>query len=721
MKINIKNILAVALILFLVVNILVAFDLNAFYIRAVLAFLFIIIVPGMLILLVMRVRKIGFWEYLVYTVGLSISFIMFAGLAVNWILPWLHITDKPLSLWPILICFDIFLLILGFFAYRRNKDLEVEVKPLKLDTTNRIFFIIPMLFPVLSILGALILNNWGPNTLTMIMLGGIAVYVLFLVIFKDKLNENVYPWAIWMIGLSLLLMYSLRSWSISGWDIYQEKYVANLTINTSFWSMANLKDAYNACLSITLLPAILNVFLKVNIDLIFKLILQIAFSLIGIVTFIIFSKFGQKQISFLATMFIIFTPNFFLEMPSVVRQEIALLYFGLFINILLAKNRNKTLLIIFGASLIVSHYSTTYITLISIFLVFIFGKLAMKNIYIKKNYNFNINFSVIFLLLLIAFLWHTQLTNTSSGLVSTISQSITNIYKISDTELKAKGASLSEQFNPFEKQESSQNLLKNYINDTASKLNISILDSQANLRIIQPKQLPLIASHEILTISAVIYNFLKIILKFSIFVGLLMLILYKKISNLEFILYLLIFSVLIVLMITLPILSVRYPLGRFYFQSLLLLAFVFPHSLDFLEKYLKSDLRNIILLCVILIYFLFSTGFIFQIIGGIDPQLNLNNFGQTFDGIYAHKVENDGILWLENNIGENKLIFSDIYGKNKIVSLSGFYPASNYLLPQLNEFRTLNWRKIKSNLLSWPCLKKEGAYSVEMPPLCTVS
>src|SRR3989344_2496274 len=139
MKININKILISFIALFLIVNLLVMFDVNIFYIRAILSFLFIITVPGALILLILKVRDQDFWKFLVYAVGLSIGFVMFAGLAVNWILPFLHITDKPLSPWPILICFDLFLLAMGFFAYKRNKDLGIEFKILKLDRSNTIF------------------------------------------------------------------------------------------------------------------------------------------------------------------------------------------------------------------------------------------------------------------------------------------------------------------------------------------------------------------------------------------------------------------------------------------------------------------------------------------------------------------------------------------------------------------------------------------------------
>src|SRR3989339_302695 len=178
----------IGLFLFLlIINTLIIFDVNFIYLRQILGFLFLITVPGIVLMLCFKIRNIDFWEYLVYTVGLSISFIMFAGLIVNWTLPWLNITDKPLSLFPILICFNIFLIILGIIAYKINKDFKPRDFTLpKFDTLNNIFFTIPMFFPVLSILGAFLLNNHGPNILTMIMLGGIAVYVLLLTIFRKN-------------------------------------------------------------------------------------------------------------------------------------------------------------------------------------------------------------------------------------------------------------------------------------------------------------------------------------------------------------------------------------------------------------------------------------------------------------------------------------------------------------------------------------------------------
>ena len=66
------------------------------YSRAIISCVFLILIPGLLIMLMLKIRKIGIWEYLIYTIGLSIAFLIFGGLFVNLVLPSVGI-DEPLS------------------------------------------------------------------------------------------------------------------------------------------------------------------------------------------------------------------------------------------------------------------------------------------------------------------------------------------------------------------------------------------------------------------------------------------------------------------------------------------------------------------------------------------------------------------------------------------------------------------------------------------------
>lgn len=213
MKLTKNKIFFGILIFILIVNLLILFNIQYFHIGAIFSFIFLIIIPGLLIMLMFKIRGIGFWEYLIYIIGLSVTFLMFVGLFINWVLPLIG-TYKPLSSLPLLISFDYILLIFWIIALKRNNKFYLEIGPLRLDLTNKFFLIIPIIFPILSILGAITLNNQGSNYLSLTALGGIAIYVFFVVLLRKKLNKNIYPWSIVMVSLSLLLVASLRSWYV---------------------------------------------------------------------------------------------------------------------------------------------------------------------------------------------------------------------------------------------------------------------------------------------------------------------------------------------------------------------------------------------------------------------------------------------------------------------------------------------------------------------------
>ncbi|MCJ7666241.1 MAG: hypothetical protein MUO59_05840, partial [Actinobacteria bacterium] len=220
-----KNIIFFGILITRIITGLLIFsDIQFPYFRAILSCAFLILIPGLLIMLMLKIRKIGIWEYLIYTIGLSIAFLMFGGGFVNLIMPLVGI-DRPLSLIPLFISFDILLLIFWIIAYKRNKETSIVIKLPEMDLSDKILFIAPVVFPLLSVLGATTLNNGGTNYLTMAMFGGIVVYFFFLVLFRKKLNRNIYPWAILMISISLLFSNSLRSWHLTGGDISLEYYV----------------------------------------------------------------------------------------------------------------------------------------------------------------------------------------------------------------------------------------------------------------------------------------------------------------------------------------------------------------------------------------------------------------------------------------------------------------------------------------------------------------
>jgi uncharacterized membrane protein len=678
-----------ALLFTLIVNVLVGFDLNFLYLRQILGFLFLVLIPGLLIMLCFKIRSVKFWEYLVYTVGLSVSFIMFAGLAVNWTLPALGITDKPLSLYPILICFNLFLIALGIVAWKRNEDFSHEFTAPKLDALNNIFFIIPMFFPVLSILGAFLLNNHGSNILTMIMLGGIAVYVLLLVIFRKKLNENVYPWAILMISLALLLSFSMRSWFVNGWDLKQEQYVFRLAYENQIWSMSNFMDAYNSCLSLSIFPTIINLFLKLNNQLIFKFFFQIIFIFHSLIIFLIFRRYANSIFSFISS-FLYFGVGYFNSvLPTMVRQEIAFLFFGLMLLVLFTKKishiTKKSLFLIFGASMIVSHYSTAYIALALFTLTYIF-------ILIYKNYEdrnikegktnpsqkseFFLTGILIILLLLFSFLWASQLTDTSNGIILTIKETSQNIGSMFSYDLKdasVKGALFGQ--SNIEKYTNEE--LTDYINETKSLFRTPNSYPESEIQAYPPRIIGEEKSYSEIPFLVYplfyLYQFIKYLIILSFVLGSLFICLNrKKIVDKEFSFMITLSVILMFLIILLPFISKAYNFERLFQQCLIFLSF---SSFIFFIKIMKNN-KKIFLFFIVALYLgysLFNLGFLLAYSGG-EPTLNLYNLGSIYNGHYSHKEEIASIGWLDKT-HQTEVIYVDPYSELKI------YAFGNPLLP----------------------------------------
>ena len=678
-KVTREKILLWVLFSLLVVNVLVGFNIDFYYIRPILTFLFLLFVPGLLLMLSFKIRKVGFWEYLVYTVGLSISFIMFAGLIVNWTLPFLGITNHPLSTFPILICFNIFLLILTKVAWNRNKDFKpFNFTVPKLDALNNTMFIIPMFFPVLSILGAFLLNNHGPNILTMIMLGAIAVYVLLLTIFRKKLNHNIYPWAILMISSALLLQFSLRSWFISGWDISQEQYVFRLSYENMIWDRTTYSSSYNSCLSLSILPTIINLFMKINSQIIFKLIIQLIFSFHSVAIFLLFRKYLNNTLSFIGSFLYFGTGYFNFTFPALIRQEIAFIFFGLILLLIFTKEiqtiSKKILLLIFGISIVVSHYSTAYITLgilsISYIFLLFYNKIKEKLNKGKKNKKKSIlNSAIILILLIFGFLWMAQITDTSKNLIQTAEISVRNIgdslsYDLKQSNIKAAlfGSRKLEKYTNLE--------LNNYINEIKYRENNlerynENQTKEYSASIFQNKLVPPLST-KFRTYFYYVYQFSKYVIIFSFLVGFLFLLFNQNLLDQEFLFMVFLSISMIGLIIFLPYISKAYNFERLFQQSLIFLSIP---SVIFFRKLFKNNknLFFIFILLIYLIYSLYNLGGFFIFYGG-DPPENLYNSGSAYNAMYSHKQEISSILWIGNTKKDDSMIYLDTYSELKLYS-----------------------------------------------------
>jgi uncharacterized membrane protein len=379
---NIKYFLTTVILFQVLLWVTVILDFNNInipFIRGIVAFIALFFLNGMLILRILRIHELDSIKNLLYSLGLGTASIMFFGMFVDLVYPFLGIT-LPISTDPLLITFTVFTGLLCYLSFRRDKEFD---KPEILDTTGLSVPILTfMLLPFTAIFGTYLINTYQNNVLLVIMFFLIAL-VPFLVAFNKFLPKKLYPFAIFSMALTLVLSTSLISSYLTGWDINLEFYFTNLVTNASYWN-SSIPDLLNAMLSLVIVVPIFSKLSGMSVVLIYKVIYPLIFAFVPLGLYSIFQRQTTHKIAFFSCFLFISIFMFFLEMPYLARQEIGELFFVLMIMLMLERNisdRNILVLtVVFIPALLVSHYSMDYIYLFLVISAYIIILIRNRNL-----------------------------------------------------------------------------------------------------------------------------------------------------------------------------------------------------------------------------------------------------------------------------------------------------------------------------------------------------
>ncbi len=333
--------------------------------RQIVGFIYLTFVPGFLLLKLLRLNRLSSIETLLYSVGLSIAFIMFTGFFLNMLYPLIGIA-KPISILPLIATISVIVLILCTILYKREVHGK-ETLPQSSSIPRSELISPPTLFllllPVLAVLGTfLVYFHWG-NTLSLIFLSLVALVVI-LVAFNKFIPTKLYPLAILAIGLGLVWQRTLISLGLTGTDTHIQYWIQTLVMSNSVWDYT-IPSNVNAMLSVGMLTPIYSLILNIDSVWVFKIIYPLFFSLIPLALFQAYRKQIGDKIAFFGAFFFISMP-YFSELPAqTITLPIAELFLTLSILLFLSKEMAATkralLLIIFGLSIVVSHYGLSYI------------------------------------------------------------------------------------------------------------------------------------------------------------------------------------------------------------------------------------------------------------------------------------------------------------------------------------------------------------------------
>ena len=662
---------------FFILVFLIATDLaillNIPFLRQTLGFLFLTILPGLLILQILKLNKIGFTEKFVLSVGLSISFLMFFGLLINNLSLSIGY-EKPLATISLLISFNIAIIALAIISHRIKKETIFSLPDLNLTTSEKAFLIVPILFPALSIFGMYVMNTTDNNILLMSLLFLIPIYVVLVCFFNHKFSKRLYPIVIFLISISLLLLLALRSNHVIGADTHQEYYFFQTTLDNLHWCAFG-HSTLDACLAISLLPTIYQSILNIDPEFLFKILYSLLFSISPLVVYVLSKKYVGDFYEFLTSCFFMAQFNFLMTEVHA-RTNTAILFFALAMMVLFNDKidplKKRVLFIVFMASCMVSHYSTTYIFFFVMIGTFVGVEILSKKYIVKKV----VSLTIMILFFALIFFWYSQVTEASfySGVIF----------------VKETFRSLNEFFVVEASGLTTQAMLGEGIGQKGIPHKIEFMLTWLMLALIGIGILTLIRRYKEMSFPEL--NFKKLAFL-------------KEKFEVTYFVIVLVLSGLLVATLAIPFITAGYSLERQYTLAMVVLSVFFVIGGITLSKNLslgkkalpkkQKERKNIsqqtfkghfasksggkgsdnraylIILLVLIPYFFCTTGVMYQVFG-IPRAITLNSEGKTYDLMYIHDQDSSGAKWLMN-YGERKIkLYTDRFGMYKLVSQGKF-------------------------------------------------
>lgn len=651
----------------------------------------------------MKGRVIG------YVVGLSLISLMVIGLALNQLLPWLAHMDQPLvatTMVPAIAGFVVFFTFMTAFR-RKTQNLGRFKKYATLAFwrgQSREFWLtatigaLLVLLPFFAVAGATMLNNSGPNWLALGVVGLAGATIFGLAWTKRVQLQSLYPLALYSATLTILLGTSMRGWEVTGHDVMQEFQVFQLTTLHSLWDMKFYQDAYTACLSITILPTVLQKLSGMPDLYLFKLWFQLLFAFIAPLIYTGLRTYVPRKMAFLAAIVFITFPAFLTDIMMLNRQEVAIFCFALALFTALDKRLSAvarhSLMIIFLGGMVLSHYSTSYITALVLLVATGLGfglwlirpllrQFKIEALQAKAFTIFPVYVAPMVLLMIIG--WSGLATHTAGNIADTISGIGREVVRVVDPN-----AFPPRETAPAQKAEASVDTYAEYAYQTRTH-DASEYYSDSTAAEFKPVEVPehnapLSPAASLLGLPGdllqKVYDLTRQgyvgLLALLLAIGLTLMVFGRTATRLPLQYPLLGIACLavVVIQVVLPSDAVNYGLARVIQQGLVILALPGVAAAVWIMGKLrfKFELRFRMVAGVLVSLFLVLSGFISTLTGGYRPVLAFSNSGFYYQAYYTHPEEIEADKWLAANAPAGSRVYADEFSRRRMIAYANIFP-----------------------------------------------
>ena len=664
---------ALSCALIVAANFLAISGLRLPFVGAAIGFWFILVYPVYLCYTSAIWRGSSAEERVGYSVATVLLLLLVAGLAINTVLPEVGV-DRPLDAIPVAITVDILTASLFYFRHRHP---GAALSPVHFRTLGRRecrLLVASAICVPLAVLGANRLNNGAGDQLSLAALACMLVTLALLLRWQRWVRDGVASAVLYVTAMALLLMTSLRGWSVTGHDIQTEYRVFQLTESHGHWSISYLQNAYNACLSITILPTEIERVAGVDGPYIYKVFFQILFALTPVLVYAIARRHCSKIVSIMAAIYFISFPTFFIDMPYENRQEIAFIFVGVALlsitNIWWPRRQRQAATLVAAVGIELSHYSTMYIFLGTLLISWIALRAwAVVGRYSRRRRNAahakrgrqstsrrTINVGVIAALCAILFAWGDLATHTSGPAISTAESAIAGLIKGTGGSQQGVlyGLLHSSSLSP-------RQLLANYyaqtLKENAADPAKYIPAAGYKTPFVDEPSLPLTNIGRVLARHAIPVAGLNNAIRQGaakdeqLFLGVAVIAIllnagYRRRISAEFFSLCIGSLVMIALITLLPDLSVQYGVLRAFLEGLIFIAPLMVLGSETIFSLLGGTWKVRAACFTCLAIFFSTTGLMPQLLGSYAAQLSLNNSGQYYDNYYMHPQEVAAVNWL---------------------------------------------------------------------------
>lgn len=527
---------------------------------------------------------------------------------------------------------------------------------------------------LLAIAGATRLNNGFGPAVSICAYVAVAALMALLLLRRERYPIGVIELGVYGAAAAVLLLVSLRGWSITGHDVQTEYEYFRLNYGGQRWTVSLYPSAYNACLSITLLPVAFVQMTTVSGVGFFKIVLPLLFAIAPVALLRATHNLTSRLVALISVILFVSFPAFITDMPYLGRQEVAFVLLGAAIVLVTDRRRNfaarRAAFVVLLAGVVLAHYSTSYVLLIVLWMAASFeaswrmiSRLRRRRRALPKA-SF-LRLWIVLAATALALVWAGPVTHTSGQLRSTL----TAAYDELRGHGNALGSSATAQSLFGGAQVSDEQRLADYRDQTVTNTQVARSEGVfLPLQLVDKYQTPVVATANmpltgagrqlhslgvpVAAVNGALRAGIAAGLQVLIVLGLIVTLVTRRARQRAFTptrdqLVLAVGALgMLALLTVVPQFSVDYGLLRAFQQGIFFFGPFMAAGLLWIFGWCRS--ARVPVACAALVAaFLDLSGVVPQLTGGYPAQLALNNSGQYYDLYYPTPPEIEAAYWLQ--------------------------------------------------------------------------